>query len=121
MKTIFVRGALGGMLAIAAPALPAASPVDGGQFVDSNTAGIESSFAPELDCRISATEEVVVYGRPNVLRLDGERLKTEMREAVRVVNERLKASIEIELKELALPKVELASSEVRSAVDLPPA
>lgn len=121
MKCNSIRVISSGMLAIAAPVW-AAAPVDESRVHDVSTAKAAHSFAPELDSAARVMEEVVVLGRrPSPVIVDRQRLKAEMAQTIRVLNERFKVSIETELKQLKAPRLELASGEDLSAGRLPPA
>lgn len=67
-----------------------------------------------LSGQASATEEVVVYGTATTVVLEPAQLRADMQEHVKVLNERLKASIASDLKQLATPNVQLASGETAS-------
>lgn len=67
-----------------------------------------------LACQASATEEIVVYGTMPAVFTEPAQIKADMHENVEVLNERLKLSIENDLKQLATPKLQLASGETAS-------
>jgi hypothetical protein len=116
MSTLFVRIAAGGVLAVAAPALPAAAPTDG----SSVRGEVETHYALGIDAACTM-EEVVVYGMAAVPHFDQEQLKADLREQARTLKEQFKGSIEMELKRIAAPRLDIASGRSQSAVGLPPA
>ena len=66
-----------------------------------------------LSCQVSATEEIVVYGTVPAV-AESDRLEADLQEHVKALNERLKLSIENDMKQLVMPKVQLASGETGS-------
>jgi hypothetical protein len=120
MDTLFYRVAAGSVLTIAAAAALAGAPFNGSSFHDAGENGVELSPLQMFDAA-SAMEEIIVYGAAAVPHFEPEWLTADIREQARASYERLKASMQAELKRLAAPKLEVAISAVPPAVGLPPA
>ena len=63
--------------------------------------------------KAAATEEIVVYGTDVVARIEARQamFRTEMDEYIRSLNERIKATLQEDVRIRAIPKLEVASSE----------
>lgn len=114
------RGALIGVLAIAASALfTGGASADAGRVLESS-AGAGPPFQAEVRCAAPAIEEIVVRGGREASSFELERLRADVREHMRALNERLREALRTELTQLADATLNLAEADVRPAVDLPP-
>ncbi|HEX7080620.1 MAG TPA: hypothetical protein VF329_06375 [Gammaproteobacteria bacterium] len=110
------RSAFVGVLAIAASALfTAGASADDGRVLEPSP-----GTGPPLQAEPPAIEEIVVSGGRAASSFEIERLRADVREHMRALNERLRETLEAELKQFADATLNLAEADVRPAVDLPP-